>query len=145
MTPNTPQRSHLLGAVRADLIGPYDPESGAEVLVKPPMRWYLTGFLVPEGELDHDTAAPGDEDEALEAGDEPQGEDNPEPAATPRPTPRSVPGSAGSPAPAASFRSARKRTWVSSRTGARSCGMGTSSASERRCRVSGRGRALIPR
>ena len=85
MTPNTPQRSHLLGALRADLIGPYDPESGAEVLVKPPMRWYLTGFLVPEGELDHDTAAPGDEDESIEAGDEPQGEDNPEPAAKQRP------------------------------------------------------------
>ncbi len=85
MKPNTSQRSHLLGALRADLIGPYAPESGEEVLVKPPMRWYLTGFLVPEGELSHDTAAPGDEDEELGAGDEPQGEDNPEPAAKQRP------------------------------------------------------------
>lgn len=85
MTPNTPQRSHILASLRADLIGPYDPTTGDEVLVKPPIRWYLTGFLVPEGELDHDTAAPGDEDEELGAGDEPEGEDNPEPAAKQRP------------------------------------------------------------
>lgn len=33
--------------LQADLIGPYDPDTGHEVLRLPPLRWYLTGFLVP--------------------------------------------------------------------------------------------------
>ena len=41
-------RSHLVRALQADLIGPFDPESGQELLRMPPSRWYLTGFLANE-------------------------------------------------------------------------------------------------
>src|SRR5690349_3744227 len=40
-------RTHLVRAMKSDLIGPFA-EEGAEVLEVPPSRWYLTGFLVPE-------------------------------------------------------------------------------------------------
>lgn len=65
-----PHRKHLLGALRADLIGPYDPETGDEVLRLPPLRWYLTGFLIPEGMAMSEAAISGDEDEELDAGDD---------------------------------------------------------------------------
>ncbi len=80
-------RAHLLESLRADLIGPYDPESGHEVLVFPPIRWYLTGFLVPEASARNEVASSGDEDEDYAAGDEPGGEDTPssEPEAKHRP------------------------------------------------------------
>lgn len=42
-------REQLIHALEADLIGPFDPESGEEVLRLPPSRWYLTGFLAPQG------------------------------------------------------------------------------------------------
>lgn len=42
-------RARLVRALEADLIGPFDPESGEEVLRLPPSRWYLTGFLAPQG------------------------------------------------------------------------------------------------
>ena len=42
-------RARLVLALEADLIGPFDPESGEEVLRLPPSRWYLTGFLAPQG------------------------------------------------------------------------------------------------
>jgi len=42
-------REQLIRALEADLIGPFDPESGEEVLRLPPSRWYLTGFLAPQG------------------------------------------------------------------------------------------------
>jgi hypothetical protein len=42
-------RERLVRALEADLIGPFDPESGEEVLRLPPSRWYLTGFLAPQG------------------------------------------------------------------------------------------------
>ena len=41
-------REHLVLALNADLIGPYDPKRGEELLSRPPSRWYLTGFLAPE-------------------------------------------------------------------------------------------------
>lgn len=66
----THPRDHLLSALKADLIGPYDPKAGDEVLALPPIRWYLTGFLVPEGEATQDNAAAGDENEEMAAGDE---------------------------------------------------------------------------
>lgn len=50
----TPERRHLLDALQSDLIGPYDPDSPHEVLKLPPIRWYLTGFLVPEASAHHD-------------------------------------------------------------------------------------------
>jgi len=68
--PLDPHREHLLAALTADLIGPYAPESGVEVLALPPQRWYLTGFLVPEGTAQAPEAASGDEDEELEGGDD---------------------------------------------------------------------------
>lgn len=54
-------RDALLQALEADLIGPFD-SGGAEVLPLPPSRWYLTGFLVPQG-----GAIPEDDDRADEA------------------------------------------------------------------------------
>jgi hypothetical protein len=42
-------RERLVRALEADLIGPFDPETGEEVLRLPPSRWYLTGFLAPQG------------------------------------------------------------------------------------------------
>ena len=56
-------RERLLGALRADLVGPFDPETAeAEVLPLAPSRWYLTGFLVPEGKRTVDD--PTEEDDA---------------------------------------------------------------------------------
>jgi hypothetical protein len=54
-------RAHLVGALEADLVGPYAPVgqgegAPAEVLPLPPSRWYLTGFLAPEGERDPEDA-----------------------------------------------------------------------------------------
>jgi hypothetical protein len=68
--PLDPHRKHLLAALQADLIGPYDPETGDEVLALPPLRWYLTGFLVPEGMAHAPDAISGDADEELESGDD---------------------------------------------------------------------------
>lgn len=45
-------RDTLVRALEADLIGPFDPETGEEVLPLPPSRWYLTGFLAPQGGRD---------------------------------------------------------------------------------------------
>ena len=41
-------RHFMVEALKADLIGPFDPASGKETLETAPSRWYLTGFLVPE-------------------------------------------------------------------------------------------------
>jgi hypothetical protein len=41
-------REHLVSALQADLIGPYDPSRPRELLPRPPSRWYLTGFIAPE-------------------------------------------------------------------------------------------------
>ncbi|MBZ0119530.1 MAG: hypothetical protein K8H88_21245, partial [Sandaracinaceae bacterium] len=43
----TDAREHLVRALEADLVGPFDPAVPAEVLPLPPSRWYLTGFLAP--------------------------------------------------------------------------------------------------
>ncbi|MFO0675877.1 MAG: DISARM system helicase DrmA [Polyangiaceae bacterium] len=65
-------REHLIGALEADLIGPFlhraDPKNAPpEILKLPPRRWYLTGFLAPaEG---RETEDPTSEEEA-EAGDD---------------------------------------------------------------------------
>jgi len=45
-------RERLVRSLEADLIGPFDPEAGEEVLRLPPSRWYLTGFLAPQGGRD---------------------------------------------------------------------------------------------
>jgi hypothetical protein len=41
-------REHLVAALGADIVGPYDPARGEELLPRTPSRWYLTGFLAPE-------------------------------------------------------------------------------------------------
>lgn len=71
-------RARLVRALEADLIGPFDPETGEETLPLPPSRWYLTGFLAPQGgrdpqdpteeedfgaEVDHDEESGGTERE----------------------------------------------------------------------------------
>lgn len=49
----TQAREHLVRALEADLIGPYElpegdaPDTSDELLRLPPSRWYLTGFLAP--------------------------------------------------------------------------------------------------
>ncbi|UJR84192.1 DISARM system helicase DrmA [Sandaracinus amylolyticus] len=78
-------RARLLAALEADLVGPFaagipgiDPDeawSSTETLTLPPSRWYLTGFLAPQGarapEVD-DLESNGGE---LGAGSESQAED----------------------------------------------------------------------
>lgn len=61
-------RAHLVAALEADLVGPFDPAGGEEVLPLAPSRWYLTGFLAPQlgRELEEDPTA----DEQLGAGDD---------------------------------------------------------------------------
>jgi len=72
----TAPRDHLVRALHADLVGPYQLDESAiaeqEVLELPPSRHYLTGFLVPDEqrEPDDETA-----DDSLGAGpDEPEEE-----------------------------------------------------------------------
>jgi hypothetical protein len=63
-------RSALVTALQADLVGPFEPASGHELLPVPPSRWYLTGFLAPQGQRLDD---PGEDDE-LAAGDDDDGD-----------------------------------------------------------------------
>lgn len=91
-------RDHLVQALEADLIGPFDLDhaGSTELLSLPPSRWYLSGFLAPmesreaaaaddpeEGEDSQDPADPSDEDE-LAAGSEDDAEEA-EGAAEPEP------------------------------------------------------------
>ena len=73
MTPRD-VRTALVGALEADLVGPFDRSSGEEVLPLPPSRWYLTGFLAPQLGAEPD---PDDEDAEgeLAAGGESRAED----------------------------------------------------------------------
>ena len=57
-------RDHLVRALEADLIGPVIPEVPDEVLAFAPSRFYLCGFLAPEGGRD---VTPDDEDDQLDA------------------------------------------------------------------------------
>lgn len=79
-------RARLVQALEADLIGPFvpddHPQGGQEVLPIAPSRWYLTGFLAPQGgrapdaeddESITDGLAAGSESAAEDAGsDEPE-------------------------------------------------------------------------
>lgn len=71
-------RHKLVEALEADLVGPFLPDghsdAGQEILPIPPSRWYLTGFLAPQG---GSTPEPEDADSegALAAGNEVQTED----------------------------------------------------------------------
>ncbi|MBN2195017.1 MAG: DISARM system helicase DrmA [Polyangiaceae bacterium] len=72
-------RDRLVEALKADLVGPFVPddqaEGGQEILPVAPSRWYLTGFLAPQGGR---TPEPDDEEslsgEAV-AGSDSQAED----------------------------------------------------------------------
>lgn len=52
MTEPTALRTHLVDALYADLVGPFEGDAhhhtATELLTQRPSRWYLTGFLVPE-------------------------------------------------------------------------------------------------
>lgn len=72
-------RSHLVAALKADLVGPFDPDTGEELLHLPPSRWYLTGFLAPDEGRESDDpteaeelAAGSDQDLEEPTGQEPE-------------------------------------------------------------------------
>ena len=64
-------RCHLVQALRADLIGPFD-AAGEELLSLPPSRWYLLGFLAPEAAREPEDPTADDE---LGAGDDDDDDD----------------------------------------------------------------------
>ena len=68
-------RADLIAALRADIVGPFagaDAHDAPEVLDLPPSRWYLAGFLAPEGDRVISDPTADDEDGA---GDDRQAED----------------------------------------------------------------------
>ena len=65
-------REHLVAALKADLVGPFDASNPTEVLKMAPSRWYLTGFLAPQGDRDLDDP---DDEETDGAGDDTQSDD----------------------------------------------------------------------
>jgi hypothetical protein len=71
-------RGHLVKALEADLVGPFvsegDVQGGQEVLPLAPSRWYLTGFLAPQGGRAPDSEDSESEGE-LAAGNSSQAED----------------------------------------------------------------------
>jgi hypothetical protein len=72
MTTTPDLRDHLVRALTADLVGPYDldqPEA-SETLKLPPSRWYLTGFLAPEKAREAPELEDPTEDEALGVGND---------------------------------------------------------------------------
>jgi hypothetical protein len=72
-------RSRLVEALAADLVGPFvpddHPQGGQEVLPIAPSRWYLTGFLAPQGGRVPDAEDQDSVDGGLAAGDDKQTED----------------------------------------------------------------------
>jgi len=72
-------RQHLVEALEADLIGPFvpdgHPQGGQEVLPNAPSRFYLTGFLAPQGGRVPDKDDQDSEDGELAAGTDSQKED----------------------------------------------------------------------
>src|SRR5512145_2954961 len=72
-------RERLVDALQADLVGPFLPddesESGQETLPIAPSRWYLTGFLAPQGSRKPDVDDLDSTDEGLGAGEQSQAED----------------------------------------------------------------------
>lgn len=72
-------RARLVSALEADLVGPFvpddHPEGGQEVLPIAPSRWYLTGFLAPQGGHAPDADDRDSTDDGLATGSESQAED----------------------------------------------------------------------
>lgn len=81
-------RRRLVEALEADLVGPFvpegHPEGGQEVLSIAPSRWYLTGFLAPQGGRTPDVEDQDSIDEGLAAGSDSDAED----AGTEEPEPK---------------------------------------------------------
>ena len=75
----TEVRQRLVEALEADLVGPFVPDShpqgGQEVLPIAPSRWYLTGFLSPQGNRVPDADDRDSTDDSLAAGSESRAED----------------------------------------------------------------------
>jgi hypothetical protein len=73
-------RDRLVAALEADLIGPFvpddHPEGGQEVLPVPPSRWYLTGFLAPQGARAPDVDDQDSHGGEMAGGPETQAEDS---------------------------------------------------------------------
>jgi Helicase conserved C-terminal domain len=73
-------RQRLVEALEADLVGPFvpdgHPQGGQEVLPNAPSRFYLTGFLAPQGGRVPDKDDKDSEDGELAAGTETQKEDS---------------------------------------------------------------------
>src|ERR1700691_4837274 len=85
----TEVRQRLVDALEADLVGPFvpdaHPQGGQEVLPLAPSRWYLTGFLAPQGGRAPDVEDRDSTDDSLATGDEqPKAED----AGTDEPEPK---------------------------------------------------------
>lgn len=72
-------RDSLVQALQADLIGPFvsdsHPQGGQEVLPIAPSRWYLTGFLAPQGGRTPDIDDRDSKEEGLAAGSDSQADD----------------------------------------------------------------------
>ena len=75
-------RTALVGALEADLVGPFaaaipgaDPVTADETLTLPPSRWYLTGFLAPQGARAPDPDDTDSQGGELVAGSQTQAED----------------------------------------------------------------------
>lgn len=72
-------RQRLVEALEADLVGPFvpdtDPQGGQEILPIAPSRWYLTGFLAPQGGRVPDADDQDSIDGGLSAVDDKQSED----------------------------------------------------------------------
>lgn len=66
-------RDFLVHALEADLVGPFDPKTGKELLPIAPSRFYLTGFLVPRGARVNDD--PDDDEDIAGMGDDPDSGD----------------------------------------------------------------------
>ena len=81
-------RARLVEALEADLVGPFVPDThaqgGQEVLPLAPSRWYLTGFLAPQGGRVPDAEDRDSTDGGLAAGSESSAED----AGTEEPEPK---------------------------------------------------------
>jgi hypothetical protein len=76
--PATAARSSLVAALKADLVGPFDSGAPEELLPIAPSRWYLTGFLAPQG--DRETKDPTADDElGVGPDEEDENDDAPEP------------------------------------------------------------------
>ncbi len=72
-------RERLVEALRADLVGPFvpadHPAGNEEILPLPPSRWYLTGFLAPQGARVPDVDDEDSREGGLTSDNETQAED----------------------------------------------------------------------